>query len=111
MHCELALCHHQVMRLMVAALHHDAHKTERFQLGERLRFARHDRELDTIRQVVALGIPADLAQLVYVCGHHTFDRFQCATLARDRNLDAVIEHTLGGSRVQRHLIHVDEMLP
>ena len=110
MHCELALCHHQMMRLVVAALHHDAHKAQCFEFNQRLRFARHDRELDAVRQLVALCIPADLAQLAYVCRHHAFDCFQCATLASNCNLDAVIEYALGGDRVQRNFIHIDEML-
>ena len=46
---ELTQGHHEVVLLMVAALHHYSHKAERFELGQRLRFASHDSELDTVR--------------------------------------------------------------
>jgi hypothetical protein len=48
MHWKLAHGHHEMMRLMVTALHHDPHKPERFEFDERLRFSRCDRELYTI---------------------------------------------------------------
>jgi hypothetical protein len=36
MRCELALCHHQVMRLVATALHHNSHKAECFELSNAL---------------------------------------------------------------------------
>ena len=72
---ELAHRHEQMMRLMVTALHYNSYEAECLELGERLRFARHYRESDAVWQFVALGIPTNLAKLVYVCWDHAFDRF------------------------------------
>ena len=110
MRTELTHRHHKVMRLVVSALNHDAHKAERLQLGERLRFARQDREFCAIWQVFALCAPTDFVQLVCVCRDHALDRFKRATFARHGDLNAIFNHTLGGGGVQRYLIHVDEVL-
>lgn len=48
MHIELSRRHHQVMRLVVSALNHDTHKTERLELSERRRFGRQNRKLYAI---------------------------------------------------------------
>jgi len=55
------------MRLMVAAWHNDAYKSERLELGERLRLICSNRELYTVRQLVGFCIPADFASLIHVC--------------------------------------------
>src|SRR5579859_6684279 len=73
---------------------HNSHEAERLQLGERLRFARHDCEGDAIWRIIALCIPTKLAQLVDVRRHHALDRLQRATLAGHVDLNAVTDVTL-----------------
>ena len=93
------------------ALHHDAHEPKRLKFGERLGLARRDSELDAVRKVLAVGDPANFAQLADMCRHHAFDRFQRAALAGNRDFDAIAEHALSSCRAQRHFVHIDEMLP
>jgi hypothetical protein len=106
---ELTQRHHQMMWL-VAALHHYSHKAKCFELGQRLCLARHDREPNTVWQLFALRIPANLAQLVCVRWNHALDRFQGAVFASYCYLDTVLEVALRGRGVQSDLVHVDQML-
>jgi hypothetical protein len=99
------------MRLVVSALNHDAHKAERLEFGERLRFARQNRELYTIWQVFALRVPADFVQFVYVGRNHSLDCVKRPTFARHDYLDAIVGHALGRGSVKRYLVHIDKVLP
>jgi hypothetical protein len=46
---ELALCHHQVVLLMMRSLHHDSHEAKSPELGHLLGVGAGDNELDAVR--------------------------------------------------------------
>src|SRR6516164_6298788 len=100
-----------MMRLMVATLHHNPYKAERFKFGEWLHFVRRDRQLYAIWYLIGLCVPADFAQLVHVCWNHTLNRFNGATFACHGELDPTVKHTRRSSSVKGDLVHIDQMLP
>ena len=54
-----ALCHHEVVNLMMGALDHDAHEAERIELHDLARIACGDHQLYTIRQIFGSGLPTE----------------------------------------------------
>ena len=46
---ELALCHHQVVLLMMRSLYHDSHEAKSPELGHLLGVGAGDNELDAVR--------------------------------------------------------------
>src|SRR6516162_552246 len=107
MHWKLTHRHHQVMRLVVSALNHDAHKAERLELGEWLCVARYNCEPHTIRQVITLCAPTDFMQLLNVRRNHAFNGLNRATFACHVELYPGVKHTRRRSSVKRNLVHID----
>ena len=58
---ELALRHHQMVKLVVRALDHDAHESQRLELDDLARIARGDDELHAVRQILGPGLQPSAA--------------------------------------------------
>ena len=79
------------MHLVVRALDHDAHESERLDLDDLARIARGHHKLHAVRQVLRLGTPSERCQLMRMRRDHALDRGECAALAGNRDLDAIVE--------------------
>ena len=108
----LALGHGEMMHLMMAALHHNAHEAQRTDLLHVGRVAGGDRQFHAIRQSRCPHRPAihsvDVAGML---GHHALDRLQRAVAAGHLDAQAVLDRLLLCCRSHRHFVHVDQMLP
>ena len=91
-------------------MHHDAHKAQRVKFNDLLGVGACHGELDPIRQVFRLGVPAKLAEFVRMRGDHALDGVKYAALSGHSNLNTVVESALRSRSAHRHLVHIDQVL-
>src|SRR4029077_9356420 len=107
---ELTLRHQEMVQLMMRSLHHNAHETQRLEVGPLPRVVGPAGGLYSVWQVLGPRVPADLDEFADVRGNHTFDRLKRSTFTGHCDLDAVVERTLRCDGAQRYFVHVDQVL-
>src|SRR5260370_42225850 len=106
-----ALCHREMVRLMMRAAHQQANEAQTANSLDFLRITRGAGEKLAIRQHRRLGGPAvETVHGLSVCRDHPLDGNERAPAAGDRDLQATLYRLGGGIGFQRDLVHVDEML-
>ena len=106
-----AFGHSEMMHLVVAALHHDAHKSERTDFLHLCRVASGDRQFHSIRQCRCPHRPTiQSINLASMIRRHTLDRRERAIAASHLDEQPALNWLLSCDRPHRHFVHVDQML-